>query len=89
MACALTIYAEAMDPAPRTPMEGDTELAQAAEASARPFAGILGPDLLTQVKLAHIAIWLAQQDGTVSASSIVRCAQQAVYDIHAGIYAAN
>lgn len=65
----------------------DAELVLAAEAAAKPFETLLGPDLLTQIKLAHIAIWIAQQGDSVSAAVLLYRVKQAIYDVHRGTYA--
>ena len=63
------------------------QLAKAAEAAAAPLAGILSADILTKVKLAHIAQWLTTQDDSISPATVLLRAQEAIAAIHAGEFA--
>lgn len=45
------------------------ELAKAAQADAKPYAGILSAALVRKIELAYIAQWLDQQDLSVRAKA--------------------
>jgi hypothetical protein len=64
------------------------QLAKNAEHAAAKFRGVLSAELLLQVKLAHVAAWLHQQDDSIPAEVVLHRAQEAINAIHAREFAA-
>lgn len=62
------------------------QLAKEAENKARPLVGILAPELLQQIKLAHVATWVEQVDN-LDAETVIHRAREAMASIRSGEFA--
>lgn len=57
-------------------------LANAAERAAQKLAGVLSAELQRQVALAHIAMWIGQQDESISDTAVRATATKATEKIN-------